>query len=372
MLTLILFVVVLSFLVFIHEFGHFTAARRLGVHVEEFGFGFPPRLFGIKRGATIYSLNAIPFGGFVRLKGENGDQAQDPDSFSAAPLPRRAIIIVAGVLMNFVLTIVLLTFSLMAGLPTPAAQTLPGAKVKDIRVTVTALTETGPAARAGLKPGDVIAEANGQRIRTDAELRSIIEGSLSSPLNLTYQRSDLTHEATLLPEDLDASGKGKIGVGLETYATASYPPHWALANGVRLTVELAWKIVVSFTGFLKDLVVHQQVSPDVAGPVGIAVIIGQVAELGIFALLQFVALLSLSLAVINVLPFPALDGGRLLFLGIEAVRGGRPVNRRIEAWIHNIGFIVLITFILLVSVQDVQRFSIGAKIRDSVRSIFQR
>lgn len=369
MLTLLLFILVLSLLVFVHEFGHFWTARRLGVTVEEFGFGFPPRLLGLRRGDTLYSLNAIPFGGFVRLKGEQAAASRDPLSFAAASLSRRATIIASGVLMNFLLAIVFLTVALGVGVPTLSDQRLPGARVQQTRVIVTAVLPDSPAQLSGLKAGDLILRLDGQPVNDAPAVRAVLEGRPGQAVVVELERRKQRLTLTVEPSLLDESGKARIGAGIDSLSLVSYALPWAFVNSLRQTGSLTGQMVVGLGGFLKGLVVERQISPDVAGPVGIAVLTGQVARLGLPSMIQFVALLSLSLAVINILPFPALDGGRLLFLGIERLRG-QPVNRRVEGWIHNLGFVLLLVLILLVSIQDIQRFDVLARIGRVVRGIF--
>ncbi len=370
MLTLIVFVVVLSLLVFVHEFGHFLSARRLGVEVEEFGFGFPPRLVGRKRGQTIYSINAIPFGGFVRLKGEDGQLGETPRSFTSVSIFRRAVIIVSGVAMNFVLTIVVFIIGFTVGVPSSVTSTLPGAQIRNQRIVITQVLDSSPAQKAGLRAGDTITAINGQKSTTDDDIRSVLEASPGQDVQLDVTQSGEQRSLTVKPERLNDESIGKIGAGLETVGVVSYPLHWAVVNGVRTTVSLSGQVVVAFGVFLQELMLRGHLSPDVSGPIGIAVITGEVTKLGFMAVLQFMGLLSLSLAVINVLPFPALDGGRLFFLLLERLRG-RAVNRRFEAIMHNVGFALLILFVLAVSVQDVRRFDIGQRIGDAIRGVFQ-
>lgn len=372
MLTVLLFIVVLSSLVFIHEFGHFFTARKLGVGVEEFGFGFPPRLFGVRRRSGVtYSINAIPFGGFVRLKGEQGSaDPADQASFANARLSKRAIIIGSGVAMNLLLTVSLFFIGYMVGVPAIVTDTLPGAKIRDQRVVIMGILEPSPAADAGLRRGDVLREIQGQPVTTVSAVQSAVNQSNGETAALVIERDGKRETLSVLPAKLDDSGQEKIGVDLETLGVSTYPFHWAFVNAFRTTFELSGQVVVAFGGLIKDLVIHQQVSPDVAGPVGIAILTGQVARLGVLAVLQFVALLSLSLGVINVLPFPGLDGGRLLFLLIERIRG-HALNQRTEAIIHNVGFALLLLLILTISVQDVRRFNVGERIGQAFQSAFR-
>lgn len=371
MLTILLFVIVLSSLIFVHEFGHFFTARKLGVGVEEFGFGFPPRLFGLRRrSGVIYSLNAIPFGGFVRLKGEQA--AADPTdqtSFVNARLTKRAIIVGSGVVMNLVLTVLLFFIGYQVGVPAVVSDTLPGAKIRDQRVVITGVLEPSPAAAAGLRRGDTVREIQGQPVTTVSAIQSAISQSAGATA-LVIERDGKREAVAVVPAVLDQASQKKIGVDLETLGVSTYPVQWAFVNAFRTTFELSGQVVVAFGGLIRDLVVYQKVSPEVAGPVGIAILTGQVARLGVLAVLQFVALLSLSLGIINLLPFPGLDGGRLFFLLIERIRG-HALNQRTEAIIHNVGFALLLLLILTISVQDVQRFHVGERIGQAFQSAFR-
>lgn len=363
MLTLIVFILVLGLLVAGHEFGHFWTARRLGIAVEEFGFGFPPRIIGFRRGETIYSLNWIPFGGFVRLRGEDGSAAQDPRSFSAARWWRRGLVIVNGVVMNALLTVVLLSAAYSWGVPTIVDDPLPGARLGPAAVVITSIVADSPAARAGLAAGDRITAFDEQPLATDGPLRERLRTAAGQTVTLRVVHDGQEKALTVTPEALPETGEGRLGVGLETIATARFAPHWAIYNGFRTTLLSSHEVLASLGGLVRDLITHGRLSPDIAGPVGVAVLTGQAVDLGPPALLQFAALLSLSLAVINLVPFPALDGGRLLFIVIEAIRG-RTMNQRLERWIHTAGFALLLALIVAVSIKDVRRFEILDRVRD--------
>lgn len=367
MLTIVIFILVISVLVLVHELGHFLTARRLGVAVEEFGFGFPPRLIGFRRGATIYSLNWIPFGGFVRMKGELPGSAAEPDSFSAQPPGKRLIILAAGVVMNYLLTILLLTIGLTAGLPSTADASL-AKHLTNVKPQIIEVEPGSPAVKAGLAAGDVLVRADSTPIANAATLRDFQNGLTAASFNLTVQRNGQERTVTVTPTKT-AEGDLRIGVAVLNVGTLSYPFPQSLWEGTRSTINVTGQIFASFGGLLRDLVVDRKVSPDLSGPVGIVVLTGQAYRLGFAYLLQFVALLSATLAVFNFFPLPALDGGRALFVVIESVRR-RAINQRTEAAIHAIGFYILIALVLLVSLRDVDKFNLGTKLVTGLKSLF--
>lgn len=355
-LTLIVFILILGLLVFVHELGHFVAARKNGVKVEEFGFGFPPRIFGIKKGETIYSLNWIPLGGFVKIKGEGGEDREDEDSFSNKKIWRRAVILAAGVLMNFVLAAVLLSIGFMIGLPQVINGENGNARIRDVKVQVVQVLEGTPAAEAGLLPGDAVLEIDGQKIEDVEAMQEYLGGKIDAPVKFVLERDGQKIDKEISPVFLVETGRGGIGVGLLKSGIVSYRWYLAIWKGAESAVLFTGEVAVAFYELIKNLVVTQKVSVDLSGPVGIAVLTGQVARMGIIYLLQFTALLSINLAVINFLPFPALDGGRILFLIIEKIRR-KPVSQKIENLVHNIGFALLMLLVVLVTYRDVVKFS---------------
>ncbi len=371
-MTILLFLLVLSVLVLIHELGHYLAARAFGVKAEEFGFGFPPRAIGWvrERGKwkrvstsdrksythTIWSLNWLPFGGFVRLKGEQPDGLEDADAIHAKPVWQRAIIIVAGVLMNWALAIVLFTIIFSSG-TTAILEDLPqGAHVSDQHILVTQVLDHSPAAQAGIMSGDVITRLDGSAIADASSARAGIQAHGETPVTLLVRHDGTETQMTVTPTFIQEIGRPAVGVGLADAGTVSFPLTEAFVQAVRVTASLTVSIVYALGDIVRQLATAHQVPQDVSGPVGIAVMTGQVAREGWAALLSFAAMLSVNLAVINFLPIPALDGGRILFLIIEKIRR-RPVSRTLEIGIHNIAFLLLIILILLVTAHDLSRYS---------------
>ncbi len=355
LLTVVTFIIVLGVLVLVHEFGHFITAKRAGMTVEEFGFGFPPRLLSFKRGGTRYSINLIPFGGFVKILGEDGQETDNRKSFAARGVGIRALVVAAGIIMNYVLAVVLLTIVSAVGVRSAVDQgeTLPSyATVGPSVVTVAVVEKTSPADQAGVRPGDTITAVNGQAVTKVDETVKKITSNVGKSSELAIERGSERLTLQLTPRVNPPEGQGPVGVQLLATALVRYPWYIAPWQGVKQTVFLTGQIAVSFEQMISRLLHTGTVGSDVAGPVGIAVLTGQVLDLGFIPLMQFVAILSVNLAIINVIPFPALDGGRLLFLGIEKVRR-RKVSKRVENTLHTVGFGLLIALIVLITVRDV-------------------
>ncbi|MFH2063094.1 MAG: RIP metalloprotease RseP [bacterium] len=366
--AIVIFIVILSLAVFVHECGHFFFARKFGIKVEEFGFGFPPRLFGIKRGDMVYSVNAIPVGGFVRLKGEAGD-SRASDSFAGQSVAKRAVVIGAGVLMNLVLAWALFTVGCLFGLPqvVDGSVDLPsGARVSGQKVHVVQVLEGSPAAESGIVPGDIVVSVDGRGLASMNDL-SAATGSAAGPLELVIDRNGEAVETSVVPAQLAETGQVGIGVQMVETGLVTYPFYLAPIEGLRVTGIYTYEITVAFGRIVWELVTAGRPSVDVSGPIGIAVMTGDVAKFGLLYLLQFAALLSVNLAVLNVLPLPALDGGRLMFLLIERLRG-RAVSPRAEALVHNLGFALLMVLVVVITYGDVIRF--GDRIIESISGVF--
>lgn len=351
-------------LIFVHELGHFISAKKAGCQVDEFGFGFPPRLFGIKRGETTYTLNAIPLGGFVKILGEDGEGQDNPRSFSSKPIWQRIIVLVSGVVMNFILAFVLLSIGFAIGLPSVITDENVS-RAHDIKVQISSVVEGTPADQAQIKPGDTIHSINGVDITDSETLQEMVGNNKGSEISVELERIDERLTVSLIPRADFPEGEGPLGVALVQTGTVSYPIHLALWNGLTATLFMSIEIVRVFSGIVRDLFTTGNVTGDVAGPVGIAVLTGQAARMGFVYLLQFTALLSINLGVINVLPLPALDGGRVLFAVIEKIRN-KKINKNVEGMVHLIGFSVFLLLMLFVTARDVSRF------RDSFSRLWER
>ena len=357
-----IFILVLAVLVLVHEWGHFFVARKAGIKVEEFGFGFPPRLKAWKTKITTFSLNWLPLGGFVRLKGEDGSMVGEADSYSHKGPWTRAAVVVAGVVMNFLLAAVLFSVGFMIGAPGVVHDDLSdSARVRDVQTNIVEIREGSLAAQVGFEAGDILLGAsvsNEEIIPIGAsELSTFLQGGEFGELHenvlFVVDRDGEEFSLNVSAEDLEESAY-VLGVGLIETGTISYPVFGAVGQGVKKTVSFTGSVVMGLYDLIRGLVVGQGVSQDVAGPVGIAVITKDVASRGFAHMIQFIAILSVNLGVLNLIPFPALDGGRLLFIGIELITG-RQVNQKYEQLAHIVGFALLMLLIIVVTVQDVSR-----------------
>jgi len=369
--TIIIFIIILSILVFAHELGHFVTAKKFGLMPKEFGFGFPPRLGGAYknqdgkwrwkwgggpvRGATstIYSLNWLPLGGFVNIGEEDENVGDDPKHFKNQKPWKRGVILTAGVFMNLVLAAIFFAVGFMVGLPQTLDDIGAGARVEDQNIQIMQVLPDSPAAKAGLKIGDIIFSVAGREFKTHGQLSEFTAAQSGQNLEYIIKRGEDTLNLTITPEPISLNSDiPGIGVSVAETGLVSYSWYRAIWEGIKTTVFLSWYIIAAFAALLKNLFMGQGAAADIAGPIGIAVITGQVAQLGFVYILQFAAILSINLAIINYFPFPALDGGRVLFLIIEKLRG-RPVPERIENILHNVGFTLLMLLVLLVTFRDV-------------------
>lgn len=370
MLTIITFILVLGILVLVHELGHFLAAKKAGCDVEEFAIGFPPRLFSIKKGATKYSINLLPLGGYVKILGEDGGHLEDPDAFGNKPFGWRVLIISAGVLMNVFLAYILITIGLVAGVPTMLGEDKEFgkfARLDDRQVQIISVLENTPADRVGLLANDVVLSVEGQEISQVDRLQAELSREPAEEIEIRVKRGGESLSFAVTPERIKEIEKTGIGVGLSDTATLSYPWYVAWLHGGQRTVQLLWLIITAFATLIAGLFSGAGVGAEIAGPIGIAVITGQIAQLGIIHLLQFTAVLSLNLAIINILPFPALDGSRLLFIIIEKLRR-RKINITVERWVHIVGFGLLMLLMVAITIKDVGTY--GSSIWESIKSIF--
>ncbi len=352
-LTIFVFILILGLLIFVHELGHFMMAKRAGIKVEEFGFGFPPRLFGIKRGETVYSLNLFPIGGFVKIYGENNRKDGEKDkekkrAFYSQPIKIRTKILVAGVAMNLILAIILLGFGHLIGLPTIIGDD-EKENLRDSRIQVAQVAFDSPAEKAGIMVGDTI-----RNVLTITELQQFIRAHQGEEIVLTIERGNDVFERNLVPRLEYPQDQGPLGIALVRTAVVSQPWYKAFFMGVISAFTLLGAILAALGNLIWQLITTGQSMIEGGGPVYIFSLTGQAAQLGFIYILQLTAILSINLAIINILPFPALDGGRLIFLAIEKIKGS-PVSQKIEGLSHTLGFIVLIFLMIAITWHDIVR-----------------
>lgn len=366
-MSIILFIIVLVVLILVHEFGHFISAKRSGIRVDEFGIGFPPRIIGKKIGETTYSLNWIPFGGFVKIFGEdpNEESISGPDSKRSFVNKKRriqALVIVMGVVFNMLLALVLFSAGFFIGMPVSDSDPLivdKGYEITNQKLTVISVLAETPAETSGLKAGDKILS-----VATRSEAVEVLDGDTVSSfianhsgeeIAFVYERNSEVLLAEVVPEIgivEDELERAAIGTLLGTVGTLKLPIHRAIIEGTVLIYEMTKLIAIGLAGFIVSAFTLNADLSQVAGPVGIVGLVGDAAALGLIALLNFTAIISIHLAIINLLPFPALDGGRLVVIGIEAIKRSS-INPKIVNGVNTIGFILLILLMLAVTYSDI-------------------
>jgi regulator of sigma E protease len=341
-----IFIGILVGLILAHEFGHFITAKAFRVEVKEFGVGFPPRILGRKLGETIYSLNAVPLGGFTKLAGEEDPEA--PRSLAGKPTGIRRLVLSAGSLMNFLAPLALFTIASM----------VPHNVVMG-KVVVEEVAPNSPAAIAGIQNEDTILSLNDNPINNTGDLQRYIQLNLGRETEIAVEHSDATIESFgLVPRWQPPEGQGAIGVTVKTVDATTVrqsEPAWRAAPlGVATCVET---FVLFKNGMLS--MITGATPLEVRGPVGIAEMTGEVAKAGLSPLLEFAAFLSINLGLINIFPLPALDGGRIAFVLLQKARGGKRIPPRTEGLIHLIGFALLIGIIAAITYNDITRILSG-------------
>ena len=358
LLTILIFIFILGLLVFVHELGHFVMAKRAGMKVEEFGFGFPPRVFGFRRGETVYSVNWIPLGGFVKILGEDGGPSSDPRSFGNKKFWPRLAVLAAGVGMNFILGWFLIFLGLLA-IGTPAEITadldLRGARASASEITIIAVEKDSPAQYAGFKAGDVILAIDDQKFTEIDEMIRYTTSRAGSKVSYELKRGKTVLSREVVPRASPPAGSGPVGFAPAEVALVTYPFFEALKLSAASFVSKTLGILSAFGLLLKSLVTSGKLIEGLSGPVGIAVLTRDFTNLVFAYLLQFTAALSINLAIINGFPFPALDGGRILFLLVEKIRGVKSIKW--ERVANTVGFLLLILLMVAVTFRDVDRFS---------------
>lgn len=363
-MTILTFLVVLVLLILVHEWGHFIVAKKTGMRVDEFGIGFPPKLFGIKKGETEYTLNALPIGGFVKIYGEDSEARADGEedsqstgrAFTDASYLAQALVLVAGVTMNIIFAWILFSLAFMIGVPSVVSTTEAG---PEAALRITEVYPDTPAAEADIPVGAEvvgIVENNGSVSAKTPEAFSayIKESEEPVPVRYIYKGEEVTRVVT--PEKVSIGGVEEqvIGVSVALVEIERLWPHVALWEGLTLTITSLYAITVGILQFLFDALTLNADLSQVAGPVGIAGMVGDASAIGFTSLMFFAAFISLNLAIINLLPFPALDGGRLLFVGIEALTN-KKIPPAVVGVTNAIGFGLLILLMLVVTYSDITK-----------------
>ncbi len=362
-MSVIIFILILGLLVFVHELGHFAMAKFFGVRVDEFGMGFPPRAVRLfKRGETEYTLNWIPFGGFVKIHGEdpleNGELDRDyKRSLVSKKWWQQIIVLIAGVTMNIILAFVLFSGAYMVGAPTPASTVDDVSKLHNPALTILQVVDKSPAQLAGIKTGDRVTKVitpesilvNGSQESFIATIQNTKPGEIAT---LSIVRSGQDMEIPVTPSQNIAAGKQQIGVAVDVVGI--YRPGFfkSIYEGARSTGYGITNTFRAFGNLFGDAVVGKASISSVTGPVGLAGLVGDAQKIGFTYLIILAAIISINLAVINILPLPALDGGRILFVIIEKIIR-RPLPKKFVEWANTGGFFLLIGLMLVITVKDV-------------------
>lgn len=365
-MAVFLFIIILIVLVIVHEFGHFITAKLTKMRVDEFAFGFPPRVFGKKIGETTYSFNAIPLGGYVSIFGENGTEEdkkengalKHPRAFGNRPWWAQLLVLVAGVTMNMVLALFIFIGLSFGSVMVSTDDPIYGNRIKNVSLVVQEVSPESPAFKAGIIPGSVITSiTNGKEkanITTATSVVAFIEKNANTPFTIHYTAPDgVEKETTVAAVYGIVKDKKALGVGLETIGTVNTTLFEAFTLGFERTYTMT---VLTFDGLyqvLTSLSKGESVIDTLSGPVGIAKIVGQTSTYGYEAVLTLVAILSINLAIFNILPLPALDGGRMVVVLIETVTRRR-IPFKYYSWVNLVGFTALILLLVIVTINDIR------------------
>ena len=359
-MSILLFILILLVLVLVHELGHFAIAKLAKIRVDEFAFGFPPRLFAKKFGETTYAFNLLPLGGYVKIYGEDPNEVKHEDaarSFSAQPRLVQAAVIVAGVIMNIVLAWVLISATLAIGIAAPVDND-EGFPVTNARLMITEVSAKGPAEISGIVGGDyLISLADGADtvLASSPEIVSAFVGPREAkPITVTYEHEGVTKKSTMLPVSGISQKGAAIGIYMDMVGMLKLPIDQALYHGAIKTWQYTRLTAVGIWTFLSEAVTGHANFNEVTGPVGIVKAVGAASAVGFSNVLLFTALISINLAIINIIPFPALDGGRLLFITIEGIMR-RAIPTRITNYVNISGFALLMLLMLLVTYHDIAK-----------------
>jgi regulator of sigma E protease len=359
-INVIIAVFFLGLLIFLHELGHFAMAKKEDVKVEEFGFGYPPRIFGKKFGETIYSLNWIPFGGFVKITGEEREDGKIPESrsFYAKSLWARIKIIVAGAGMFWVIAFVVLSILHMIGVPTAIEDNVSG-NFPDAKIQIVQVENGSPAEKAGIKAGDFVNNLKFQnetiKIEKVGQFQNLAKQYAGKEIKFDIQRGKDSIELSITPRENPPTGEGPLGVALIRVAAVKYSWYESIWQGAVQTVKLTISYIQGLFNLIRDLFVGNKISGfQMMGPVGISQLNFQMLQLGINYFLNLLVVISIALAISNLLPIPSLDGGKLMFLIIEAIKGS-PVNAKVENTITSVVFILLLILMAFITYNDILR-----------------
>jgi regulator of sigma E protease len=362
-MSFIIFIAILVALVWVHELGHFSVAKLFGIRVDEFAIGFPPRLLTVKWGETRYSFNLILVGGYVSIHGENDSKAEDPRSFAAKPRPVQAAVVVAGIISNVLFAWLILSAGYMAGLPSAIEHDGVG-DVTNARPTIISVLPGSPAQKAGIEANDIVLSVETARekrdlrtLNTDRQavgVHDFLTTHQDDSIGLVVERRGEEKDFIVRAAEGLVDGRKVLGVQLEDMGVLRLPPHLALVQGAVVAKNILVEEAKALSGFFKNIFVGQADFAEVSGPIGIVNVGSQMVNQGWATIIFITALISINLALINVLPVPGLDGGRLLFIVIESIIR-RPISPRLATGLTIAGFALVITLMVVISAHDIAK-----------------
>ncbi|HEX6976806.1 MAG TPA: M50 family metallopeptidase [Patescibacteria group bacterium] len=359
-------IIAFSVLILVHEFGHFIVAKKSGVWVEEFGLGLPPRLWGKKIGETIYSLNLLPIGGFVKLHGEEEEDVvtNANRSFVGKNKLTKIAITIAGIVMNLLLAVA--AFALV--------YSINGIESGKIDVKILNVSANSPAEYAGIKVGDIIKKVGDREVETTDQFKKFVDDSKGKQVKIEVVRDGETKTLSLLPRAFPPEGEGPIGVEIGDVPEVYYPPVWqrpfyGIYYGFKDAFFYVQAVVQGLTGAVQQAS-HGQSPKGVAGPLAIVAIFYEIAKLGFIPLVRFVGIISVNLAVVNLIPFPPLDGYRIATTIVEKILGKKFLPK-FESAIHTIGLILLLLLMVLLTVREIPMLIKAGSVSNFVNSILK-
>lgn len=364
--AIFLFILILLVLVIVHEFGHFIVAKWTGMRVDEFAFGFPPKVFGKKFGETTYVINALPLGGYVSIWGENGSEEDKkengakahPRAFGNRPWWAQLLVLVAGVTMNMLLALFIFIFISFGEVTVTADDEIYGSRIKDAVLMVTDVSKSSPASMAGIVPGSILTKVtNNGKIADITNATSLIKfiGTYpNTPFTITFISPDKQEKSTTIAAVYGiVPDKKALGIGLETVGKVDTTFLEAVSLGFARTVDITLLTVEGLVSVVTSAFRGSSVLESLSGPIGIAKIVGQTSEYGYAAVLTLVAVLSINLAIFNILPLPALDGGRIVVVLIETI-SRRKIPFKYYSWVNVVGFLLLMLLLVIVTINDIR------------------
>jgi regulator of sigma E protease len=364
--AVLLFVIILLVLVIVHEFGHFIVAKLTKMRVDEFAFGFPPRIFAKKYGETTYAINALPLGGYVSIWGENGSEedkkahgaATHPRAFGNRPWWAQLLVLVAGVTMNMLLALVIFIGISYGKVTVSADDPVFGSRIKESSLMVAEVSKESPAYKAGVVPGSTILKMTNSGavapLTTATSLVSFIAAHQNTPFYISYKTPDGQEKSTTVAAVYGiVPDKKALGISIEQVGVVTTSFTEALEMGYGKTVNITVMTVGGLVSVVTSLFAGDEVLSSLSGPVGIARIVGQTSEYGTSAILTLIAVLSINLAIFNILPLPALDGGRMVVVIIESIFR-RKVPYKYYAWVNVAGFMALMLLLVVVTINDIR------------------